>query len=466
MMRFLIEFRLHGYAKRYAKWADARIRQEARRLGIRKLYQPRFVPHVSLFGQAETNDIRNVIREVERVGGKYTLVPFKLGGFDKFENPDGNWLYLKVEPSSILEQLRYELAQSLIKCERAILHTCRPYYLESKYKFHSSILKCHQRDKLKFEKLYKYAETKCNLEAFKQYEASVLSKLLNTIKRYGFGVKENDQSVNQHVLRITVMGRGRRIQAEYDLIQKKTLSRREALSKYWWQRTIEIFRELQNTPSEKEPQQVSSRSIYLIGDTHFDHENIIRYCHRPFSNVAKMNEVIINNWNATVGHDETIYFLGDWTFGRGHRPAKYWERQLKGNIISIRGSHDHGESGIQFRDFEQIHTEGYDFLLIHNPNRNDKYQTQEQKQKLENWHGWVIHSHVHNNNMDEYPFINGEKKTINVSVEVINYRPVSLKYLLSLGLDSIRRIANNRQHAGKMVNCKLYWKSERPSCGR
>jgi calcineurin-like phosphoesterase family protein len=149
-----------------------------------------------------------------------------------------------------------------------------------------------------------------------------------------------------------------------------------------------------------------------------------------------MNEVIINNWNSTVGDSETIYHLGDWTFGWGHKPINYWKRQLKGNIVSIRGSHDPGRSGIQFQDFEEIHINGYDFLLIHSPNPTDKHQTQEQKQKLENWHGWIIHGHVH----DKASFIDGQKKRINVGVEVIDYKPVSLKYLLSLGLDSIRRM--------------------------
>ena len=97
---FLIEFRLQGYAKKYAKWVRARVHREARRLGIRELRQPRFVPHITLFGQAETNNLQNVIREVERIGRKYTLVPFKLGiKRGKFQKRDANWLYLDVHPS-------------------------------------------------------------------------------------------------------------------------------------------------------------------------------------------------------------------------------------------------------------------------------------------------------------------------------------------------------------------------------
>jgi len=85
--------------------------------------------------------------------------------------------------------------------------------------------------------------------------------------------------------------------------------------------------------------------------------------------------------------------------------------------------------GIKLENTKVLHVNGYDFLLIHNPS----------DRKTE-WHGWVIHGHVHNHNMDNYPFINGERKTINVSAEVINYTPVSLRYLLSLDLDSIKRM--------------------------
>jgi hypothetical protein len=124
---FFIEFRLQGFAKQYAKWVNSRVYREGRRLGIRTLKERRFVSHIALFGPARTNHLRRVIAEVERTCQKYPPVPFKVGGFDSFRNPDANWLYLDVKPSYALEQLRHKLAQNLIGSERMIHDTCRSF---------------------------------------------------------------------------------------------------------------------------------------------------------------------------------------------------------------------------------------------------------------------------------------------------------------------------------------------------
>lgn len=426
---FLVQFRLRGYAKKYAKWARARSLREAKKLGVRKLRQPRFVPHITVFGPAEAHNLRNVVREVERIGRKYTSIPFRLGiKRGEFQREDANWLYLDVHLSHDLEQFRYELAQSLLRLERLIYDTCQPYDHKPKYKFHCSIGKYNPRDNAEFEKLSDYAEDKCSLEAFKQRRISVFGRLLNIVKKYVFRTEEEeDTGIRQHLLRVTILGRGGRIQAEYDLVLGRVLSRREALSERLWRKTIEEFKELRSPPRE-EYLSISDKSVYLIGDTHFDHKNVIRFCHRPFSSVAEMNRVMENNWNSTVGDNETVYFLGDWSFGRRARPATYWERRLKGSIVSIKGSHDK----IKFERSRVLHVDGYSFLLIHNP--------EDRKIEWMKWHGWVIHGHAHNNKIDKYPFINGEQRTINVSAELINYKPVSLRYLLSLDLHSIKRM--------------------------
>lgn len=51
--------------------------------------------------------------------------------------------------------------------------------------------------------------------------------------------------------------------------------------------------------------------IYFTADTHFWHENIIRFCNRPFTCAAEMDEALIANWNSRVKGNDIIYILGD-----------------------------------------------------------------------------------------------------------------------------------------------------------
>lgn len=433
---FLVELRLRGFAREYADWASERILRKARSLGIRKLSGHRFVSHITLFGGAKTNNMKGLANNVERICQKYTLAPFKIKGTSSFDNRNKQIIYLDVEPSPIIEELRWELAQKLTK----ISFEYTPWDTTQKYEFHSTVGIFQPTVGDKFGQLCNYAEAQCSLATFKRHEMTFLGRLFNSISK----TQDNDSGINQHLLRVTLLT-GSRIYCEYDLILKKQLSRSESLSKYWWGRTIEQLRELQNSkPQEKttliseSPEELApvfNKNVYFIGDTHFDHNNIIKYTHRPFSNVAVMNSTIVNNWNKTIRENDIVYFLGDYTgppsrdLGIYYEKLKYWTKQLTGTKISILGNHDRNGGYIKFDNTKVLQVNGYSFLLIHDP----------EDRKTE-WHGWIIHGHVHNNKMDNYPFINGERRTINVSADLINFKPVSLNYLLSLDLSSIKRM--------------------------
>ena len=60
------------------------------------------------------------------------------------------------------------------------------------------------------------------------------------------------------------------------------------------------------------------------------------------------------------------------------------------------------------------------------------------------WDGWIIHGDKHNNDLENYPFFNGKRKTINVSVEVINFAPIDLEEIIAYDLNSIKKV--------KMIN--------------
>lgn len=78
--------------------------------------------------------------------------------------------------------------------------------------------------------------------------------------------------------------------------------------------------------------------IFFSSDHHFYHNNIIRYCDRPFSSVEEMNESMIVSWNAVVSPDDTVFYLGD--FSMAFRPVETITPRLNGRKILIPGNHD------------------------------------------------------------------------------------------------------------------------------
>ncbi|MFA5382993.1 MAG: metallophosphoesterase family protein [Candidatus Micrarchaeia archaeon] len=172
------------------------------------------------------------------------------------------------------------------------------------------------------------------------------------------------------------------------------------------------------------------KNIYLISDLHLDHTNIIKYCKRPFKTVEQMNKKILDNWNNKIKEEDTVYFIGDLTFGRESSGFDFWAEKLKGKIIFIKGGHDKSKK-INFLKQTTLDYKNMDFLLIHNPKDSPK-----------NWKNWIIHGHHHNHYLDTFPFINGKTKTINVSSELIGYSPLNINKLFELDFKNIIYMKN------------------------
>jgi len=160
---------------------------------------------------------------------------------------------------------------------------------------------------------------------------------------------------------------------------------------------------------------------FLISDLHLGHRNIIRYSNRPFLTVWGMDRTLIRNWNRTVGPEDRVFYLGDfvWRGSIGH-----YINILNGKKTFIRGNHDRRMTAGY--DHGILTCRGRKFYLVHSPADVPK-----------DWDGWVIHGHVHNSDTECYPFINSETRRINVSCELIGYRPVDLDWITSLDLDKV-----------------------------
>ena len=82
---------------------------------------------------------------------------------------------------------------------------------------------------------------------------------------------------------------------------------------------------------------------YFIADTHFFHENVIRFDKRPFTSVEEMNAKMRDWWNNTVRTNDRVYILGDflWLDPR-EQEREYidFTKSLNGHKVLIEGNHD------------------------------------------------------------------------------------------------------------------------------
>ncbi len=372
---YLIEFRFSGFAKQSIKELKTNI---TKKFGVSKR---KIVPHITITGSVSTNDEKRLLDEIVDVCKKYELVKFKMDGVDNFRD---EVIFVRIEPSEELKNLRLEIAERLYK----FCKTTTKFDRKEDFEFHATlVLKDIQR---KFDRIWDYVQT--------------------------WRIPE----MEQYVLRITIL-KNSRILAEYDLILKKLLNRTESLDREIYKKTLKKLEKIIET-TDRKFKDVSDEKIYFFSDAHFDHKNIIKYCNRPFNSTSEMNQTLVRNWQDSVGNNDTVFFLGDMSLGRDRKTIDYWLGKLAGNVSYIRGNHDtdiinranviHSHYAIKYND--------YQFLLMHDPHRPKGYD------------GWIIHGDKHDNNLKDYPLINQKNKTVNVCAELVEYTPLNLDKIITL----------------------------------
>ncbi len=375
------------------------------------------VPHLSLYGPFDGwRVVPDIARVFSNVARQYSPLGFTIDGIKSKSHSGGrgSFIYFVVKPSIELEQFRSDLAVAL----NDIAPSGKPWDKpDAPFLFHTS-LATH------------LTESECARAVAQLSGDRGLSSTLNKFLGMLFGKKPARAHASLYLpltaLRVTLLSDRGRIICEYDLALRRLLSRHQALDLRIWRKTLRAFR-IESGMEMSAPNHSRKQQVFLASDLHLSHENIIKYCCRPFANAAEMDAVLIDNWNYSIKPSDAVYFLGDLTFGRNSRPPDHYLRQLNGDLKLIRGNHD---GKIESADASAVISEGgCEFLLIHDP-----------KDKPKVWKGWTIHGHTHNNELREYPFVNGEKKTINVSADVTGFKPVSLDYLVSLNLPSIKRM--------------------------
>lgn len=91
-------------------------------------------------------------------------------------------------------------------------------------------------------------------------------------------------------------------------------------------------------------------SIWFTSDTHYNHKGIVRgtsswenkqRC-RDFDTVEEHNEALVKKFNELIKSGDTLYHLGDWSFGGFSAVTEFWKRlPSRLDIHLIYGNHDH-----------------------------------------------------------------------------------------------------------------------------
>jgi len=171
-----------------------------------------------------------------------------------------------------------------------------------------------------------------------------------------------------------------------------------------------------------------SRDIWFFSDHHFSHENILSFTDgntgeliRPlFTDVAHMDEYMLEMWNADIKPGDLVWHGGDITFDKKKFVDKILNR-LHGKIRITVGNHDdikflaglgRIEKLVESRRFDE-----FGFVYSHQQKHPETLWNHRQQKFMAN-----VHGHIHQN-----PAPAG--KYINVSVENTQYKPIHIETL-------------------------------------
>ena len=170
-------------------------------------------------------------------------------------------------------------------------------------------------------------------------------------------------------------------------------------------------------------------SIYFTADTHFGHENVIKFSNRPFENLAEMEKVLIENWNARVLPGDDIYIVGDFAWRAKHDHIMKCLRALNGQKHLIMGNHD--RKYLEFDDFRNSFVEIEKQLEIHFGNRQRVVLCHYPMAEWHQYHrgSFHIHGHLHNRKDEAFIYLK-DKNALNAGVDVNYYMLVTFDELI------------------------------------
>lgn len=158
---------------------------------------------------------------------------------------------------------------------------------------------------------------------------------------------------------------------------------------------------------------------WFVADTHFGHAGSISHTNRPFRDVADMDAMLIEAWNAVVQPNDTVFHLGDFAHGSSAKRCAEIFDALRGKKRLIVGNHDRDRvTGLPWESVNErltVVVDGRRLVLDHYPLRAWN----------RSFHGTLhLHGHTHGS-------LPGTHQSCDVGVDVWGYRPVGLPDILA-----------------------------------
>lgn len=115
-------------------------------------------------------------------------------------------------------------------------------------------------------------------------------------------------------------------------------------------------------------------TIFFTSDNHFFHRGILNFCRetRQGETAEEMNELMITKWNSQVTPKDTVYCLGDFSFGNANQTEDIL-RRLNGRIHLVKGNHDYwidARTSTYFEsisDYKEIKIDKKKIVMFHFP---------------------------------------------------------------------------------------------------
>ena len=183
-----------------------------------------------------------------------------------------------------------------------------------------------------------------------------------------------------------------------------------------------------------------SEKIWFTSDQHLGHNNIIKFCNRPFESVDLMDQTIIDNWNECISKNDIVFTLGDFMWHANTKKIVDIISKLNGTIYMILGNHDNEDMFNCIKSDRLKIISDITHLNIKINNEKIPIEICLSHYPLMTWSGrnrkvYNFHGHTHCRPDDsgydkDLPYWKGYQ--IDVGVDNFNYKPVELQSILYL----------------------------------